>query len=361
MDSILLSGDMSKDTTKTTDICSTIYSADKIDPFEGLNLDDICVSPQQLHNISIEKEESNRGEELFNLNPLDGIDLAGLSVDPDTVSPPQTTNRKPPVQDDVNFVIIPGKKADTMETQQQKYKRPVRSLTTDITHLPVKQKKTFINPIIEKAYHYAELTQIREKVFSSLEESGGNTLLIASPHDNTGSSLLTAALGYNAACSCQQNVLLIDCNMRRAGLHNFFDLPQSYGFTELVRNNLPWKAVIKETGIENLSVMTAGEHCDNFSEYLHYSHIPKLLQEIRQQYDLIIFDTSPVLTPNRNNVNIVSLTSEVDFFLLITKHDGTTKDDLKETKNIIEAGNGTINGIVINEHKPERKPAPYKG
>jgi capsular exopolysaccharide synthesis family protein len=353
---------MSKENKNAADICSTIHPADKIDPFEGLNLDELCVSPHQLNSAAAEKEENSNSDELFDLNPLDGIDLEGLSVNPDTVASKQTTTiPKPPIKDCVNFIIIPDKEPDeTEKLQKQRPNRPIRSLSTDTAHLPLKQKKTFINPIIEKAYHYAELTQIREKIFSSLEEAGGNTLLIASPHDNTGSSLLAAALGYNAACSCQQNVLLIDCNMRRAGLHEFFNLPQPYGLTELIQNNLPWQAVVKETGVEKLSVITAGAHCDNFSEYLRYSHMPKLLQEIRHQYDLIIFDTSPVLAPNRNNVNIVSLTSEVDYFLLITKQSGTTKDDLKETKNIIEAGNGTIDGIVLNEHKPKKKPAPYK-
>jgi len=352
---------MSKDNKKATDICSTIHSIDKVDPFEGLNLDEICVPPQKLKNASSENDTEDNRKELFDLNPLDGIDMDSLSVNPKTVSSAQSTvATKSPTQDPVNFVIIPGESDKAEEQESHKSARPVRSLSTDISHPPVKQKTTLINPIIEKAYHYAELSQIREKVFSSLEKCGGNTLLIASPYDNTGSTLLAASLGYNAACSCQQNVLLIDCNMRRAGLHNFFNLPQSYGFTELVQKNLPWQAVAKETGIENLSVITAGEHCDNFSEYLRYSNIPKLLQEIRHHYDFIIFDTSPVLTPNRNNVNIVSLTSEIDYFLLITKQSGTTKDDLKETKSIIEAGNGTIDGIVLNEHTPEKKPAPYK-
>jgi capsular exopolysaccharide synthesis family protein len=352
---------MSKDNKKATNICSTIHSIDKIDPFEGLNLDEICVPPQKFKNVSSEKATEDNKKELFDLNPLDGIDMGSLSVNPKTISSAQATaTTKSSTQESVNFVILPEESDKAEEQQSQKVTRPIRALSTDISHPPVKQEKTSIDPIIEKAYHYAELTQIREKVFSSLEECGGNTLLIASPYDNTGSSLLTAALGYNAACSCQQSVLLIDCNMRRAGLHEFFNLPRAYGFTDLVQNNLPWQAVAKETVIENLSVITAGEHCDNFSEHLRYSHIPKLLQEIRHKYDFIIFDTSPVLTPNRNNVNIVSLTSEIDYFLLITKQSGTTKDDLKETKNIIEAGNGTIDGIVLNEHTPEKKPAPYK-
>lgn len=348
---------MSKERKDAADICSTIQSGDRIDPFEGLNLDEICVSPAQFAPPAPDQEGARDGSNLFDLNPLDGIDLAGILVTPETLAPAKKVTGNSIAPDAVNFIIIPGQESDKTEVDPKLPKRP---LSTNIARPPVKQQTNFIAPIIENAYHYAELTQIREKVFSVLDDISGNTLLIASPHDNTGSTLLTAALGYNAACSCQKTVLLVDCNMRRAGLHEFFYLPQSYGFTELVQNNLPWQAVVKETGVENLSIITAGTHCHNFSEYLRYSHIPRLLKQIRNQYDLILFDTSPVLAPNRNNVNIVSLTSEVDYFLLITKQSGTTKDDLKETKTIIEAGNGTINGIVLNEHKPKKRPAPYK-
>lgn len=362
---------MRKD-NKATGICGAIHSSDKIDPFEGLNLDEICVSPQnQPSPASADNEandENSETGELFDLNPLDGIDLDDLAVHTESLetaprTPPQSPEiSQPQAHDDVNFIIMPEKESD--QSTQQYYQqprptRPDRSLSTDIALPPAKQKRFFIDPIIEKAYHYAELTQIREKVFAGLEQSNGNTLLIASPHDNTGSSLLATALGYNAACSCQKRVLLIDCNMRRAGLHSFFKLPHSYGFTELIQNNLPWQAVIKETGVQYLQMITAGTPCNNFSEYLHYSHIPNLVEEIRNQFDLIIFDTSPVLTPNRNNVNLVSLTSVADYFLLIIKKSGTTKDHLKEAQNVIEAGNGKIDGIVLNEHTPAARPEPY--
>jgi len=183
---------MPKENTNIADICSTIHSADKIDPFEGLDLDEICVSPNQINEASAQEADSN---ELFELNPLDDIDLEGLSVNPYTVTGTQTaTGIQSQSQNKVNFVIIPGKESDEEEvSKKQHFKRPVRSLSKDTSRPPVKQKQAFINPIIEKAYHYAELTQIREKVFSSLEESGGNTLLIASPHDNTGSSLLAVS------------------------------------------------------------------------------------------------------------------------------------------------------------------------
>ena len=352
----------------STNICKTIYSSGELDPFEGLDLDDICVPPPSgpTEPVQKEKEEESRTT-LFDLNPLDDKLLQDLCATSNQ-DPPKTPARensapeKPeePENDAVNFIIIPNEESDDQETgKQQSPQRPVRSLSKDISRLPVTQKKIFIDPVIERAHRYTELTQIREKIFAEMGTTPGKTLLIASPRDNTGSSFLTAALGYNTACSCQKKVLLIDCNMRRAGLHYFFGVEQSYGFTELIRNNIPWQAVTKETGIENLSMITAGTPCDNFSEYLRFSQVPELIAEVRQQFDLIILDTSPVLTPNRNNVNIVSLTSAVDYFLLVTKKTDTTKDQLKETINVIAAGNGTINGIVLNEHVPPRKAPPY--
>lgn len=349
---------MLKDEKKGTDLFSTIHTADKVDPFEGLDLNEICVSPKKLNPASTADKKKNNKAELFDLNPLDGIDLQDLSIDPDTLTSAQTPeSTTADHEDSVNFVILPGK--ESAETQDKPFTRPERSLSTDISHPPAVQPHAIIKPIVEKAYHYAELTQIREKIFSGLDTADKNSLLIASPDDNTGTTLLAASLGYNTACSCQKSVLLVDCNMRRAGLHDFFCLPQAYGLTDLIKNNIPWQAVVKETGVDNLSVITAGEACATLSENLRYSHIPNLLQEIQAHYDLIIFDTSPILRPNRNNINIVSLTSITGYFLIITKQSGTTKDHLKEVQSIIEAGNGKIDGIVLNEHTPVKRPSPY--
>ena len=363
---------MSNEKKNTPDICGSIHSAEKIDPFEGLNLDEICIPPVNLAGSADNaKTNNNKGQELFALNPLDDIDLKEMSVDPANIPKPlapdhNTTDiseglKQDASEEDVDFVLIETDNTEEDATRErQRYKRPTRSLSTDVSHPPVVQPDARVHPAIEKAYHYAEITQIRQKVFASLEAKDGNILLIASPHDNTGSSLLAAALAYNTASSCQQSVLLIDCNMRRAGLHDFFYIPQSYGFTDMIKDNLPWQAVVKGTNVAGLSVITAGDFVENFSDHLRYAHIPNLANDIRNEYDLIIFDTSPILRPNRNNVNIVSLTAVVDYFLLITKQSGTTKDHLKETQAVIEAGNGKIDGIVLNEHTPERKPTPHK-
>ncbi len=364
---------MTKQSNTANDICSSIRSSDSIDPFEGLNLDDICVSPAKLNPSQTPGDDNSSGNKLFTLNPLDSPNLKNVCVPPEKISSSHgADDHQQFIQalresDLKSTIVLPGGEPVTEkvvlpgdEPVTEKEIDEDTFLSNDIAHPPLKLPRHPVHPVIEKAYHYAELTQIRQKIFASLKETDGKTILIASPLDNTGSSLLAAALAYNIACSCQQSVLLIDCNMRRAGLHDFFVVPQSYGFTDLILNNLPWQAVVKQTSTSNLSIITAGESVEHFSEHLQYAHIPNLVRDIQNQYDLIIFDTSPVLKPNRNNVNIAALTAVADYFLLVTKQKGTTKDQLKETNAIIEAGNGKIHGIVMNEYSPSPKPTPYK-
>ena len=356
---------MPTENNKSKDICHTIHTADSVDPFEGLDLSEICVAPAQKGQEPDEtnNQESQEGGGLFDLNPLDGIDLQGISLSPEVVSGNDAGSISKKRFHDSGHIANDTPQEQGVATEpdiEDSLGSDTFSKSTEGALPPQKILTTPIHPLIEKAYHYAELTQIRQKIFDGLAQKNGKTVLTASPLDNTGSSLLAAALAYNAACSCQYNVLLIDCNMRRAGLHTFFSVPLSYGFTDLVRNNLPWQAVVKDISIEGLSIITAGEPIDNFSDYLRYAHIPDLVTAVKDSYDLIIFDTSPILKPNRNNVNIVSLTAVVDYFLLITKQTGTTKELLKETKEIVEAGSGQIDGIVINEHTPSSQPVPYK-
>jgi capsular exopolysaccharide synthesis family protein len=335
---------MPNDSKDSTNICSSMHPADKVDPFEGLNLESICVSPAKTNTSNSTVDgDSTSGKQLFDLNPLDGIDLQEISANPKISPSPKQRQEYPEIK------------------PEEKEPSQTHPPGTKIAQPTVTDGHNLVSPILDKACRYAEVTQIRQQVLASLRETNGKILLIASPCDNTGSSFLAAALAHSIASSCQKHVLLIDCNMRRAGLHKFFSLSQSYGFTDLIHENLTWKNVVKKTGISDLNIITAGDPINNFSEHLRFDFIQNLMQDVRNTFDIVIIDTSPILTPNRNNVDIISLTQVADYFLLSTKIAGTTKDQLQETQDIIEAGKGKINGIVVNQFTPAPKSAPFKG
>lgn len=225
------------------------------------------------------------------------------------------------------------------------------SSAANITLPKALRKTEYTDHIIEQSRSYAELSQVRETIIAGLRAVGGNSLLVASPCGNAGTSILAATLGYYTAYSCREKVLLVDCDVCRPKLHSFFNLSQAHGLAEFAQHDLSWRDIVKDTGTEYLYIITAGTFIDNFSTPLRHFHIQNLFKKIRNQFDLIIFDTSPVLN---NNVNITSLSSVVDYFLLLVSKSVTTKGQLKKTQNIIEAGNGHIDGIIINNYVAEK-------
>jgi capsular exopolysaccharide synthesis family protein len=226
-------------------------------------------------------------------------------------------------------------------------------LQPDATLPQALRKTNLITPLIEKIYHRAELSRIRERVAADLEARKGNSMLVVSPNGDTGASLLVVALGYYIAYACRQKVLLIDCNMCHPDLHTFFNLPQSHGLTDLIQDDLSWRDVVKDTGIERLHIITTGSVDDNISADLRHFHIQNLFKDIQDQFDLIICDTSPVL---QNNLNIASLRSMTDYCILVIKKLVTTKGQFKKAQNVIESGNGKIDAIIVNEHDTDKSP-----
>jgi protein-tyrosine kinase len=246
------------------------------------------------------------------------------------------------------FYLISGRSANGNE------ETPDKILLQPKAPLPQALRKTnLITPIIEKIYHRAELSRIRERVAADLEARKGNSMFIVSPNGDTGASLLVVALGYYTAYACRQKVLLIDCNMCHPGLHTFFNLPQSHGLTDLIQNDLSGRDIVKDTGIERLHIITTGSVDDNISVDLRHCHLQKLFKDIQSEFDLIICDTSPVL---QNNLNISSLSSMTDYCILVIKKLVTTKGQFKEAQNVIESGNGKIDAIVVNEHDTDKLP-----
>ncbi|RWX47719.1 capsular exopolysaccharide family [Candidatus Electrothrix aarhusensis] len=220
--------------------------------------------------------------------------------------------------------------------------------------LPQALREThLIAPIVEKIYHCAELSRIRERVAADLETRKGNSILVVSPNGDTGASLLVVALGYYIAYACRQKVLLVDCNMCHPDLHTFFNLPQSHGLTDLLENDLSWPDIVKDTGIERLQIITTGSVDGSTSVDFRHFHIHNLFKEIKDQFDVIICDTSPVL---QNNCNIASLSSVTDYCILVVKKLVTTKGKFKEAQNVIESGNGKIDAIILNEHNTDKMP-----
>lgn len=205
-----------------------------------------------------------------------------------------------------------------------------------------------LNKAVNAAYGYAEIHRLRENIVNILLREKQKTLLVTSPHDNAGNTFLVSVLGFNIAYFSKMRVLLVDMNMRRPQLNIPFDLKLEDGFSEVASGLVNIKDVIKDTSLPSLNVITGGRPEAELSRFLKRSLLDNLITELKKYFDIILFDTSPVLVQNRNNVDPTFLSLICDKVIIVVQGKKTTKAELENAVSAIPQGRAKISGLVYN-------------
>lgn len=151
---------------------------------------------------------------------------------------------------------------------------------------------TMANPRSTSSEAYRKLrTNIQ---FSSID-SQIQTIMIASAASGEGK---TTTIGNLAVTYAQEGkkVLLMDTDLRKPAVHLMFNVPNHVGLTSVLSSQYKVTEVLRETGVEGLHVLSSGPIPPNPSEMIGSRKMTALLVDLKQEYDVILFDTPPVLT-----------------------------------------------------------------
>ena len=75
----------------------------------------------------------------------------------------------------------------------------------------------------------------------------------------------------------------------------------------------------------------------------------ELLKEMKQQFDMIIFDTPPILAVADAQI----LANQVDGTILVVSSGKTEKDAALKSKELLSNAKGKLLGVVLNNRKVE--------
>ena len=197
---------------------------------------------------------------------------------------------------------------------------------------------------------------IRTSLYFSLNSKGSNVVLISSSTPNEGKSFIASNLAV-AFAKTKKKVLLIDCDMRLGRQHEIFGLSNKEGLSNLLAESKSgeYRKYLQKTTVKNLSIITRGVVPPNPSELLDSSIMEELLEKVKQKFDYVILDGTPIDGLSDSLI----LAKKTDRLVLVSAANTTTIEDLQNSKKALESIEVKISGVVLNRTIDERRGDKY--
>ncbi len=151
----------------------------------------------------------------------------------------------------------------------------------------------------------------------------------------------------NLAVTCAKGgykVLVVDADLRRPSQHTFFDVDNEFGLSDVLTGQRKADECILKTAIPGLSFLSSGTLPDDAVGILNSQSMIDLIESLRSRYDLIFFDSPPILGVSDASI----LASEVDIAIMVVQYRRFPRAMLQRVKGAVENVGGHLLGIVLN-------------
>ena len=193
--------------------------------------------------------------------------------------------------------------------------------------------------------HIAEAYRaLRTSILLSRAGQSAKVLMVTSALPQEGKTTTSVNLAIVLA-QRDARVLLIEGDMRRAGISEVFDFKSDIGLSTVLAGDTKVHAAIRSVpGVPNLSVLPAGPVPVNPSEMLASARMKDLLANLADDFDYMIIDTPPVLSVT----DAVLLSQLSDSTLLVIRAGVTGKAALRRVYDVLTHVDARMMGVILN-------------
>jgi polysaccharide biosynthesis transport protein len=194
------------------------------------------------------------------------------------------------------------------------------------------------NVLLAEAFH-----GLRTSVLLSTAKRPPSSVLVTSTQSGEGKTTVAANLAHSLA-QLGESVLLIDADLRRPTLHNFFGIDGCAGLVDFLTGKADWRTYVWRAPAAGLSVLFCGPVPPNPADLLSSESMPNLVREASKEYKFVVLDSPPILNLSDSRI----LATLVDGVIFVVGS-GTTRRDLVHRAYVsaIDAGSHVL-GATIN-------------
>jgi capsular exopolysaccharide synthesis family protein len=203
------------------------------------------------------------------------------------------------------------------------------------------------NVLITRLEEHNMFSEAIRGVRSAVMLSGGQgkkqVILVTSAVPADGKTTFTVNFAVTLAIAGYK-VLLVDSDLRRGNVHNYFGEQRDPGFAEVLLGQLHWSDAVRPTEVKTLHAIHSGKLPNNPGELLISPITAEFITEARQNYDYIVFDCPP-LTAIDDTFSLVSL---ADGLLFVVRSGQTSMRFAKNALMAVRQRGANLLGLVLN-------------
>lgn len=169
----------------------------------------------------------------------------------------------------------------------------------------------------------------RTNIMFSLSADDNKVFAVTSYSKGEGKSTVSSNLAISFS-KMEKRVLLVDSDLRRPNIHNIFKVENTAGLSNIIGKMGNFEEVVHRDVLPNLDILPSGTIPPNPSELLCSTRFKELVEELKDQYDYVIFDTPPIGVVS----DALLLKDFVAGFVVVLRERSTTHGDLQ---NLLES------------------------
>lgn len=188
-------------------------------------------------------------------------------------------------------------------------------------------------------------------LFSFSDEGEGYVIGISSSIQSEGKSSTACNTAY-ALAEVGKSVLLLEADLRRPTIASKLGLDKSPGLSNLLVTRRDYKEVLQQCPVcAGMHVLTSGNIPPNPSELLSSNRMEKLMQQLKADYDYIIFDLPPITAVS----DALAVSKYLDGMIMVVRGGVSDRKMLAESMRQLEMVDVRMLGFVYRDTDSHRK------
>lgn len=188
---------------------------------------------------------------------------------------------------------------------------------------------------------------LRSEIKFSKSSPNIKSILITSSNDDEGKTTVVTNLAKSFSEIDNKKILIIDSDMKNPNVHRIFNIDNTNGLSDILLNKTTIDNCIKNSKINQLDVLVAGEYVNNSSELLSVDKFKIILDELKVKYDYIFIDSHSISMAT--DASLIANFSDATILII-----GANEVDIevcKSSKDKLEYAQSNIIGCILNKYK----------